>query len=252
MSRRTKPPGPGPGPDLDPAPAPPPAGEAAQPKGESNGTPAQTPSDAEAPEQARGYGTDLANKGWTIQSVVHQGQSIFTALDSCIQDWHNMDWSQRVYHQAKHRFDANGILSIKANELTGPDPLLRRAIRTSSLHPNGYPLPGGPIAGANERLRQILQKTRVTIDYDSQNDTTLVHTGPDGSIIVTNETGWSTATVENLREYRLSELQACPWEPHGPHGPDAPGPMPDWAHPTSNLPLPSTTTHGRGSRDTGP
>ena len=246
MSRRTKPPGPGP--DQDPAA--PPAEDTARPaKGESNGTPAQAPPDAEAPEQAKGYGADLAKKGWTIQSIVQQGQSIFTALDSCIQDWHNMDWSQRVYHQAKHRFDSNGILSIKADELTGADPLLRRAIRTSSLHPNGYPLPGGPLPGANERLRRILQKTRAKIDYDSQNDTTLVHTGPDGSIIVTNETGWSTATVENLREYRLSELQACPWEPHGC---DVPGPMPDWARPTSNLPLPSTTNHGRGTRDTRP
>ena len=199
----------------------------------------EEPTDRRSPEQAKGYGARLARRGWTIQSIVHQGRTVFTALDSFIPDWHSMDWAEQVYHQAKHRFDSNGILSIAADELTGNDPLLRRAIRTSSLQQNGYPLPGSPVPGSNERLKELLEKTRITLDYDSQNDTALIHTGPDGSIIVTNQVGWSPATVENLREYTLSEHQHCPWEHN--RGTD-PGPMPDWALPISNMPLPRITT----------
>ena len=231
MSRRTKPPDPGSGP------APGPAGPQG-PHGRPKRTPAQTPAEAEAPEQAKLYGADLANRGWAIQSVVQQGKTVFTSLDSFIPDWHNLNWADQVYHQAKYRFDSHGILSIAAGELTGTDPLLRRSIRTSTLHPNGYPLPGGAIPGTDERLKRLLEKTRTTLDYDSQNDSALIHTGPDGSIIVTNESGWNTATIENLRQYTLHEDQQCPWEQHPGHPRP---PMPEWALPTSNLPLPSTT-----------
>ena len=70
--------------------------------------------------------------------------------------------------------------------------------------------PGVP--GSNVRLQRILEDSRVNV-VGHRNSNALIHTGPDGSLIVTNESGWGLSYPEYSDIYaELDERYMCHWE----------------------------------------
>ncbi len=73
-------------------------------------------------------------------------------------------------------------------------------------------VPKDKVLGSNDRLQRILALSRVNVTSCRPNGT-LIHTGPDGSAVLTNEIGWGLPNPEPTDLYiELDDRYMCYWE----------------------------------------
>lgn len=105
-------------------------------------------------------------------------------------EWGNLTWAEQTYYRAKY---GNTVVSVPITDLSK---MLRQ--------------PGVP--GSNVRLQRILEDDRVNV-VSYRNRNALIHTGPDGSLIITNESGWGLPYPEQSDiNAELDERYICHWE----------------------------------------
>ena len=162
---------------------------------------------------------ELAEQGWTIIYDNNTGKP--TAIRSVIGQWKKLTWAKQIYYRGKYGFDEEGILEISLFELR---PTSRIALRFyCDLFPGEFVTPDGKMPSSNDRLRSILERSRIRVEDRKYDDTALVHTGPDNSLILTNEAGWGPPYTETDVSYvELDDKYTCYWETGPSWVPDAP------------------------------
>ena len=152
---------------------------------------------------------ELVERGWIISYDDDTGGP--TAIRSVIDQWNKLTWAKQVYYRGKYCFGEDGILEISLSEL---GPTSRMAPRFyCDLFQDEFVTPDGKMPGSNDRLRTILERSRIEVDNRKYDDTALVHTGPDGSLILTNEAGWGPPYTETNSSYvELDDKYTCYWE----------------------------------------
>ena len=151
----------------------------------------------------------LVEQGWTVAPK----RKVGLVIRSAIPDWNELTWAQQTYYRAKYRFDQEGKLEIRLSEVSNES--YQNVFRsTGDLYPSKYVTPGCSLPGSDERLREILEQSRVDLDCRSRDKTALVHFGPDGSVIYTNCRGWGPPLgwPEDKHFLELDESHLCYWE----------------------------------------
>ena len=167
-------------------------------------------------------------RGWSI--IADDKTGVATAIRSTIPDWTELTWAQQTYYMGKYRFSGRGVLEISLSEIrrtTGKNGwhFDRDIIRDKHVTPNVA------LAGSNDRLREILERSRVNLEHRGYDDSALLHIGSDGSAIYTNEAGWGPPLYwphELCAE--LDDSRTCRWEIGPSWVPEAPW----WACPPCN------------------
>lgn len=149
----------------------------------------------------------MIDRGWTI--VKDNKTDLPTTIRSAIPDWNELTWAQQTYYRGKYLFNENGVLEITLSELRSAS---EKVIRDFSrdLFLDKYVTPDGTLAGSNERLREILEQSRVDLECRSYDDTALVHIGPDGTAIYTNEVGWGRHAIGRRTKFTSSWMTFIP------------------------------------------
>lgn len=102
----------------------------------------------------------------------------------------NLTWAEQTYYRAKYGYTRAGVPMAASSEM---------------FRQLGVP-------GSNIRLQRILEDSRVSV-VGRRNSNALIHTGPDGSLIITNESGWGLLYPEQSDIYaELDERYMCHWE----------------------------------------
>ena len=163
----------------------------------------------------------MIDRGWTIINDNETDRPI--AIRSVIPDWSELTWAQQTYYRGKHRFDESGVLEIKLSELRSANKITIMDF-SRDLFRDKYVTPDGSLTGSNERLRGILEQSRVDLEYSRYDDTALVHIGPDGTVILTNEAGWGPPShwPEDGFYFELDDSRTCYWEIGPSWVPEAP------------------------------
>ena len=173
---------------------------------------------------------EMVKRGWTLFNDEKIPGRL--GIRSVIPDWNELPWAQQTYYRAKYRFDENGVLEIGVSEINSASQKTIRHFHCDLFTEEKYVTPDGAMSGSNDRIREILEQNRVDLAYRGYDDTALVHTGPDGSIIYTNEVGWGPPMYwpEEKYYYELDDHHTCFWET----GPYWVSEMPCWACPECN------------------
>ena len=167
-------------------------------------------------------------RGWSI--ITDNKTGVATAIRSTIPDWTELTWAQQTYYMGKYRFSGQGILEISLPEIR------RTTEKNVSLYDRDifsdkYVTPDGALAGSNDRLREILERSRVNLERRGHDDSALLHFGSDGSAIYTNEAGWGPPLYWPHELYaELDDFRTCRWEIGPSWVPEAPW----WACPPCN------------------
>ena len=104
--------------------------------------------------------------------------------------WDSLTWAQQTYYWAKYGLTKTG----------NPD-----GSPSNSLSDINLP-------GSNDRLRTCLGQNGVAVEKRLSNDT-LIHTGPDGSVVLTNRIGWGLPFPEPYTlSAELDDGYMCFWE----------------------------------------
>ena len=155
--------------------------------------------------------SQLKERGWSI--IKHSETGSPTAIVSTIPNWKDLTWAQPTYYKGKYNFGECGILEISLSELSSSrETTTKHFIR--DLFPDNYVTPGGALPGSNERLRKILEQSRVKLECGNYDDSALVHVGPDGTAIYTNELGWGPPSQwpDDKIYVELDTSYTCYWE----------------------------------------
>ena len=105
-------------------------------------------------------------------------------------EWGNLTWAEQTYYRAKYGYTGTGVPITYSSNVLGQLPVL----------------------GSNDRLQRILEDSRVNVD-SRRNINALIHTGPDDSVVITNESGWGLPHPEQSGIYmELDERYMCHWE----------------------------------------
>ena len=163
----------------------------------------------------------MIDRGWTI--IKDNKTDRPTAIRSVISDWNELTWAQQTYYRGKYRFDESGILEINLSELrSATEKVIMHFSR--DLFPDKYVIPDGSLTGSKERLRRILEQSRVDLECSGYDDTALVHLGPDGTVIYTNEAGWGPPCHWPGDEFyfELDDFHTCYWQIGPAWTPEAP------------------------------
>ena len=162
---------------------------------------------------------EFAERGWTIIRENDTGEP--TAIRSVIDRWKDFTWAKQTYYRAKYGFDESGELEIRLYELH-PTPGIALTFHCD-LFQDEFVTPDGCMPGANNRLREVVERSRLGVDSRKYDDTALVHIGPDGSLILTNEVGWGPPYTEADSSYvELDDKYICYWETGPSWVPEAP------------------------------
>ena len=163
----------------------------------------------------------MINRGWTI--INDKKRIVPLPSDRSLVIGTNSLGLSSTYYRGKYRFDESGTLEIRLLELHSANKI---AIMDFSrdLFQDKYVTPDGSLAGSNERLRRILGQSRVDLDRSRYDDAALVHVGPDGTFIYTNEAGWGPPCHWPGDEFyfELDDLHTCYWEIGPAWTPEAP------------------------------
>ena len=152
---------------------------------------------------------ELAGRGWQIIYADHTGQP--TAIRSAVEHWDNLPWAQQAYYRAKYGFNEAGLLEFSLAELSSNSTAANLVHRP--LSPDRDIAPGGNVSGSNDRLRAILEQSRITVEASRHNHNALIHTGPDNTAILTSVAGWGPVNVEASSGYaELADRYTCYWE----------------------------------------
>ena len=139
------------------------------------------------------------------------------------------DLAKQTYYRAKYGFDESGVLDISL-------PLVKVApgARAGCFYPNTnanlgeFPTPDVSIQGSDNRLKAILEKSRIAVHRNRYDDAALTHVGPDSTLILTNAAGWGPPLTEPYGYAELDDRYICIWEfSRDTWGAEAPG----WADP---------------------
>ena len=171
----------------------------------------------------------LIKRGWSIGYDARTGLPV--TINATIPDWSELSWAEQTYYRGKYLFDENGALELRLPELIAADEkTLRHFVR--DLFPDKNVTPDGALADSNERLREILEQSRIGIECRSYDDTALVHIGPDDSAIYTNEAGWGPPShwPDDKVYVELDDSRTCWWE----IGPSWVSEAPCWTCPPCN------------------
>ena len=102
----------------------------------------------------------------------------------------SLTWAQHTYYWAKYGLTETG------NSDGSP---------SKSLSDMNLP-------GSNDRLYARLEQNDVAVEKRPSDDT-LIHTGPDGSVVITNRIGWGLPFPEsNTLSAELDDRYMCLWE----------------------------------------
>ena len=123
---------------------------------------------------------ELAERGWIIIHDNDTGEP--TSIKSVIDQWSKLAWAKQTYYRAKYGFDEDGVLEIRLFDLR-PTPRITFRSRCD-LFPDEFITPGGSMPGSNDRLRAILERSRVGVEGSNYDDTALAHTGPDNTLVL--------------------------------------------------------------------
>ena len=105
-------------------------------------------------------------------------------------EWRNFTWAEQTYYRAKYEYTWTGVPTTDSSKMLGQP----------------------PVPGSNDRLQRILEDSRENL-VSRRSSNSLIHTGPDGSIIITNEGGWGLPLSEQPDIYaELDERYLCHWE----------------------------------------
>ena len=154
---------------------------------------------------------ELIDRGWTV--IVDERTGLATAVKSIIPGWSELTWSQQTYYKGKYRFNEAGILEIGLSEIcSASGERVRRPVR--DMVPEKYVTPDAALPGSNERLRKYLERSSVGSECRSYDRSAMVHIGPDGSAIYTNDAGWGPPLFwPHENEYvELDNSHFCNWE----------------------------------------
>lgn len=127
---------------------------------------------------------ELVERGWTI---IYDDAGEPIAIKSVIDQWNDLTWAKQTYYRGKYGFDEDGVLEISLLELRPTSRIAQRFCCNWFL--DEVVTPDGNMPGSNDRLRAIVERSRIGVEDRKYDDTALVHTGPDGSLILTNEAG---------------------------------------------------------------
>jgi len=104
-------------------------------------------------------------------------------------EWSDLTWAEQTYYLAKYGYTGTGALITDSSKMLGQ-----------------FAVPG-----SNDRLQRILEDSRENV-ASHRSSNSLIHTGPDGSIIITNEGGWVLPRSEQPDIYAdLDEQNLCHW-----------------------------------------
>lgn len=173
--------------------------------------------------------SQMVDRGWTIINDTKTDRP--TAIRSVIPDWNDLTWAQRTYYCGKYRFSQTGVLEIGLSELRNATEKVIMNFSRNLLQ-DKYVTPDGSLIGSNERLKRILEQSRVELECSKYDDTALVHIGPDGTAIYTNEVGWGPPYhwLDDKFYFELDDYHTCYWE----IGPNWIPEAPCWACPECN------------------
>lgn len=105
-------------------------------------------------------------------------------------EWGKLTWAQQTYFQAKYGIGGADRLEVELSESRS----------------------GNSVFGSNDRLQRLLSQELVDV-ASCRPEGTLVHNGPDGSEILTNEIGWGLPRSGTLGSYaELDDRYMCHWE----------------------------------------
>ena len=105
-------------------------------------------------------------------------------------EWHQLTWAQQTFYQAKYGISVADKAKVDLSELSRDDSQ----------------------RGSNERLRGLLAQERVSL-MTCHPEGTLLHIGPDDSVVVTNGIGWGLPSSEGPGLYvELDGTYSCHWE----------------------------------------
>ena len=152
--------------------------------------------------------SELTDRGWKIIYNDSTGEAV--AIRSVIRHWNKLTWAQQTYYRGKYDFNEKGVLDIGllGHSKTPDNPGLFFRNPTSEE----IVIPEERLPGSNERLWAILEKSRVAVECNRYDDTVLMHTGPDNSIILTNAAGWGPPRTEPHGYAELDDKYTCHWE----------------------------------------
>ena len=171
----------------------------------------------------------LIERGWKLVEETETSQTI--AIMTIIPDWKSLTWAQQAYYKGKYRFSEKGTLVIGLWEL---GIVCEKTDNHSALDVFQQPhiLPDTALEGSNDRLKRILDDCRVGHESRSYDDTALLHVGPDGTAIYTNQIGWGPPIhwTDEGEYVELNPLFTCYWE----IGPSWVSEPPWWACPPFN------------------
>ena len=153
----------------------------------------------------------LVDRGWL--TITDSKTGLISAIRSVVADWNELSWAEQTYYRGKYRFGETGTLEIDLSEIhNASEKTVRCFVRDLFLDTNVTP--DGALAGSGERLREILERDRLALECKSYDDSALLHIGPDGSAIYTNEAGWGPPLHwPDERIYaELNDFRTCSWE----------------------------------------
>ena len=154
---------------------------------------------------------ELASRGWVI--IYDEDADDAVAIRSVIRQWGKLTWAEQTYYRAKYGFDETGILDISL-------PLVKAAHspRTGCFYPNAngnpgeFPTPDVSMPGSDNRLKAILEKSRIAVHRNRYDDSALTHVGPDNTLTLTNAAGWGPPRTESYGYAELDDKYICVWE----------------------------------------
>ena len=154
---------------------------------------------------------ELASRGWTV--IYDEDAEDAVAIRSVIRKWDELTWAKQTYYRAKYGFDESGVLDISL-------PLVKVApgARIGCFYPDTgadfgeFPTPDVSIQGSDNRLKAILEKSRIAVQRNRYDDSALTHVGPDSTLILTNAAGWGPPLTEPYGYAELDDRYICIWE----------------------------------------
>ena len=130
--------------------------------------------------------SELTDRGWKI--IYNDSTSEAVSIRSVIRHWDKLTWAQQAYYRGKYGFSERGVLDIGiSGHSTTP---ANSGLFFRNPEPAAIAIPEECLPGSNKRLWTILEQSRVGVECNRYDDTALLHTGPDNSVILTNAAGW--------------------------------------------------------------
>lgn len=153
---------------------------------------------------------ELVSRGWII--IYDEDADDAIAIRSVIRQWDELTWAEQTYYRAKYGFDERGVLDISLPLVkTAPGPRTGCFYPNTNANPGKFPTPDVSMQGSDNRLKAILEKSRIAVHRNRYDDSALTHVGPDNTLILTNAAGWGPPLTEPYGYAELDDEYTCHW-----------------------------------------